>query len=69
VNRDPTRGIPGGWSRIHIQVEDLAAEVRRLRDAGLNFRNNIITGPGGSQIIVDDPSSSPVELFEPKKKP
>jgi len=56
--------IPGGWNRIHLQVDDLAAEVKRLRDAGLNFRNDIITGPGGSQIILDDPSGNPVELFQ-----
>jgi hypothetical protein len=46
-------------------VQDLAAEVKRLRDAGLKFRNDIITGPGGSQIILDDPSGNPVELFQP----
>src|SRR5262245_3640680 len=66
---DGREPVPGGWNRIHIQVEDLAAEVKRLRDAGLKFRNDIITGPGGSQIILDDPSGNPVELFQPKKKP
>ena len=65
---DGREPIPGGWNRIHIQVEELAAEVKRLRDAGLNFRNDIITGPGGSQIILDDPSGNPVELFQAKKK-
>jgi predicted enzyme related to lactoylglutathione lyase len=55
---------PGGWNRIHIQVPNLAAEVKRLRDAGLKFRNEIITGPGGSQTILDDPSGNPVELFQ-----
>ena len=65
---DGREPVPGGWNRIHIQVEDLAAEVKRLRDAGLKFRNDIITGPGGSQIILDDPSGNPVELFQPKKK-
>jgi catechol 2,3-dioxygenase-like lactoylglutathione lyase family enzyme len=60
--------VPGGWNRIHIQVEDLAAEVERLRGVGLKFRNDIITGPGGSQIILDDPSGNPVELFQPSAK-
>ena len=65
---DGREPVPGGWNRIHIQVEDLAAEVKRLRDAGLEFRNDISTGPGGSQIILDDPSGNPVELFQPKNK-
>ena len=59
---------PGGWNRIHIQVDDLASEVKRLREAGLKFRNEIITGPGGSQTILDDPSGNPVELFQPSEK-
>lgn len=58
--------VPGGWNRIHIQVDDLAAEVERLRKAGLKFRNDVITGPGGSQILLDDPSGNPIELFQPK---
>jgi catechol 2,3-dioxygenase-like lactoylglutathione lyase family enzyme len=66
---DGREPVPGGWNRIHIQVEDLAAEVGRLRSAGLKFRNDIITGPGGSQIILDDPSGNPVELFQPTEKP
>ena len=65
---DGREPVPGGWNRIHIQVEDLAAEVERLRGAGLQFRNDIITGPGGSQIILDDPSGNPVELFQPREK-
>jgi predicted enzyme related to lactoylglutathione lyase len=65
---DGREPVPGGWNRIHIQVDDLAAEVERLRHAGLNFRNEIITGPGGSQIILDDPSGNPVELFQPQAK-
>ena len=65
---DGREPAPGGWNRIHIQVEDLAAEVERLRGAGLKFRNDIITGPGGSQIILDDPSGNPVELFQPTEK-
>jgi len=65
---DGREPVPGGWNRIHIQVEDLPADVKRLRDAGLTFRNEIITGPGGSQIILDDPSGNPVELFQPAEK-
>jgi catechol 2,3-dioxygenase-like lactoylglutathione lyase family enzyme len=64
---DGREPVPGGWNRIHIEVKDLAAEVKRLRDAGLKFRNDIITGPGGSQIILDDPSGNPVELFQPSQ--
>jgi catechol 2,3-dioxygenase-like lactoylglutathione lyase family enzyme len=56
---------PGGWNRIHLIVEDIAAEVERLRGAGLTFRNDIVTGPGGRQILVDDPSGNPIELFQP----
>ena len=55
----------GGWNRIHFIVSDIEAEVERLRAAGLTFRNQIVTGPGGSQILVDDPSGNPVELFQP----
>jgi len=61
---DGREPVPGGWNRIHIQVPDLEAEVDRLREAGLTFRNDIITGPGGSQIVLDDPSGNPVELFQ-----
>ena len=56
---------PGGWNRIHLLVDDIAAEVDRLRKAGLPFRNDIVTGPGGRQILLDDPSGNPVELFQP----
>ncbi len=56
---------PGGWNRIHLIVDDLTAEVERLRSAGLSFRNDIVTGPGGRQILLDDPSGNPVELFQP----
>jgi catechol 2,3-dioxygenase-like lactoylglutathione lyase family enzyme len=56
---------PGGWNRIHLIVDDIGAEVQRLRDEGLSFRNEIVTGPGGSQILLDDPSGNPVELFQP----
>jgi len=65
---DGREPVPGGWNRIHIQVDDLEAEVTRLRAAGLKFRNEIIKGPGGSQILLDDPSGNAVELFQPAKK-
>ena len=57
----------GGWNRIHLLVDDIEAEVDRLRDAGLSFRNEIVTGPGGSQILLDDPSGNPIELFQPAR--
>ncbi|TMK80495.1 MAG: VOC family protein [Actinobacteria bacterium] len=57
---------PGGWNRIHLLVDDLEAEVARLRDAGLTFRNDIVKGPGGSQVLVDDPAGNPIELFQPR---
>jgi catechol 2,3-dioxygenase-like lactoylglutathione lyase family enzyme len=56
---------PGGWNRIHLLVEDIAAEVERLRSAGVKFRNDIVTGPGGRQILLEDPSGNPIELFQP----
>ena len=62
---DGRRPEPGGWNRIHFIVDDLAAEVERLRAAGVRFRNNIVTGPGGSQILLEDPSGNPIELFQP----
>src|ERR671935_890149 len=55
----------GGWNRIHLIVDDIASEVARLRDAGLTFRNDIVSGPGGQQILLDDPSGNPIELFQP----
>jgi predicted enzyme related to lactoylglutathione lyase len=58
---------PGGWNRIHIQVDNLKSEIERLAKAGLSFRNEIVTGPGGSQILLDDPSGNPIELFQPNK--
>lgn len=60
---------PGGWNRIHLIVDDIAAEVERLRAAGLSFRNEIVTGPGGRQILIDDPSGNPIELFQPAEQP
>jgi predicted enzyme related to lactoylglutathione lyase len=62
---DGTRPVPGGWNRLHLQVDDLAGEVERLRAAGCSFRNGIISGPGGSQILLEDPSGNVVELFQP----
>jgi catechol 2,3-dioxygenase-like lactoylglutathione lyase family enzyme len=56
---------PGGWNRIHFIVPDIAAEVARLRAEGVRFRNDIVTGPGGKQILVEDPAGNAVELFEP----
>src|SRR3954454_10205703 len=56
---------PGGWNRIHFIVDDIAAEVARLRSAGGTFRNDIVTGPGGQQILLEDPSGNVVELFQP----
>jgi catechol 2,3-dioxygenase-like lactoylglutathione lyase family enzyme len=59
---------PGGWNRIHFVVDDIAAEVERLRSAGLAFRNDIVSGPGGQQILLDDPSGNPIELFQPAEQ-
>jgi catechol 2,3-dioxygenase-like lactoylglutathione lyase family enzyme len=58
---------PGGWNRIHLVFDDLQAEVDRLRAAGVRFRNDIVTGPGGSQILIVDPSGNLVELFQPHR--
>ncbi len=62
---DGTVPVPGGWNRIHLIVSDIAAEVDRLRAAGLTFRNDIVSGPGGQQILLEDPSGNVVELFQP----
>jgi catechol 2,3-dioxygenase-like lactoylglutathione lyase family enzyme len=64
---DGARPGPGGWNRIHLIVDDLAAEVARLSAAGVQFRNDIVTGPGGSQILLKDPSGNLVELFQPAR--
>jgi catechol 2,3-dioxygenase-like lactoylglutathione lyase family enzyme len=56
---------PGGWNRIHFIVDDIAAEVERLQSAGVPFRNDIVRGPGGQQILLEDPSGNPIELFQP----
>jgi catechol 2,3-dioxygenase-like lactoylglutathione lyase family enzyme len=62
---DGAKPGPGGWNRIHFVVDDLAAEIARLRDAGLEFRNDVVTGPGGSQILLLDPSGNVIEFFQP----
>ncbi|MFG1911597.1 VOC family protein [Kribbella sp. NPDC048928] len=62
---DGTLPAPGGWNRISLEVADLEADVDRLRAAGVVFRNDVVTGVGGKQILVDDPSGNPVELFQP----
>ena len=62
---DGTKPGPGGWNRVHCIVDDIDAEVARLRDAGARFRNDILAGPGGRQILLQDPSGNVVELFQP----
>ena len=62
---DGVKPGPGGWNRVHFIVDDLDAEVTRLRKAGLEFRNDIVTGPGGHQILLLDPSGNVIELFQP----
>jgi catechol 2,3-dioxygenase-like lactoylglutathione lyase family enzyme len=64
---DGTRQEPGGWNRFAVEVDDLDAVVERLRRSGAHFRNEIVTGVGGKQIIVEDPSGNPVELFQPTR--
>ncbi|WP_430495951.1 VOC family protein [Micromonospora trifolii] len=59
------RPQPGGWNRIHLLVGDIDTEVARLRAAGVVFRSEVVTGPGGRQIVLDDPAGNPVELFQP----
>lgn len=62
---DGRRPGPGGWNRIHLIVGNITAEVERLQGAGVRFRSPIVTGPGGKQIVFDDPSGNPIELFQP----
>ena len=59
---------PGGWNRIHFVVDDIESEVGRLRDVGVTFRNDILTGPGGKQILLEDPSGNVIELFQPAER-
>ena len=63
---DGRQPVPGGWNRIHLIVDDIAAEVERLRGAGVRFRNDIIKGPGGAQVLIEDPSGNPIEIFQPR---
>jgi catechol 2,3-dioxygenase-like lactoylglutathione lyase family enzyme len=65
---DGRRPEPGGWNRIEFVVDDISAEVERLRAAGLRFRNDIVTGPGGRQILVEDPAGNAVEIFQPAER-
>lgn len=58
---------PGGWNRIQLQVDNLESKVQKLREAGAPFRNDIVTGQGGKQILLDDPAGNPIELFEPPR--
>ena len=66
---DGRRPGPGGWNRIEFVVDDIAAEVERLRGAGARFRSDVVRGPGGTQIVFDDPSGNPIELFQPADRP
>ena len=59
---------PGGWNRIHFIVDDLSTEVERLRGAGVTFRNEVVSGPGGQQILLEDPAGNPIELFQPAQR-
>jgi catechol 2,3-dioxygenase-like lactoylglutathione lyase family enzyme len=61
---DGRQPAPGGWNRLVVMVDDLAAEVSSLKQAGLSFRNDVVTGPGGKQILLEDTAGNPVELFE-----
>ncbi|MET0387182.1 MAG: VOC family protein [Polyangiales bacterium] len=65
---DGTKPEPGGWNRIQLQVADLAAEIARLRPLGARFRNEVVQGLGGRQILLEDPSGNLIELFEPKAR-
>jgi len=65
---DGRKPEPGGWNRIQLQVDDLVREVERLREAGAHFRNEIVAGFGGKQILLDDPAGNSIELFEPPRQ-
>ncbi len=64
---DGAQPEPGGWNRFVIEVEDIESEVARLTEAGVSFRNTIVSGPGGKQILVEDPDGNPIELFEARR--
>jgi catechol 2,3-dioxygenase-like lactoylglutathione lyase family enzyme len=65
---DGGQPVPGGWNRLHLLVDDIDAEVVRLREAGAHFRNDVISGPGGKQVLLNDPSGNPIELFQPSSR-
>src|SRR5438067_7935170 len=65
---DGREPCPGGWNRIHLLVDNIEADVERLRAAGVTFRNDVVRGPGGSQVLVEDPSGNPIELFQPAQR-
>jgi catechol 2,3-dioxygenase-like lactoylglutathione lyase family enzyme len=62
---DGRQPVPGGWTRFQVIVDDIAAEVDRLRAAGVRFRNDVIKGPGGAQVLIEDPAGNPIEIFQP----
>jgi catechol 2,3-dioxygenase-like lactoylglutathione lyase family enzyme len=62
---DGREPVAGGWNRFVVEVDDIGAEVERLRAAGVTFRNDVVRGPGGAQVLIEDPAGNPVELFEP----
>jgi catechol 2,3-dioxygenase-like lactoylglutathione lyase family enzyme len=64
---DGRKAEPGGWNRIIINVDDLSSEVEHLRKARLHFRSDVLEGPGGSEVVLDDPSGNPIELFQPSR--
>lgn len=64
---DGRQPVAGGWNRFVLEVDDLAARVEAMRDAGVTFRNAIVTGPGGKQILVEDPDGNVIELFEARR--
>ena len=66
---DGRQPVAGGWNRIHLIVDDIEAEVERLEAAGVTFRSAVISGPGGKQIVLDDPSGNPIELFQAAARP
>jgi catechol 2,3-dioxygenase-like lactoylglutathione lyase family enzyme len=65
---DGEKPLPGGWNRIHFVVADLRAEIARLEREGVPFRNDVVTGPGGSQVLTQDPAGNLIELFEPARR-
>ena len=66
---DGRQPVSGGWNRIHIIVDDIRSEIDRLSAAGVTFRSDVVTGPGGAQVVLDDPSGNPIELFQPASPP